>query len=130
MTSAAKVVLTAADICVIIDACSKNRVKSLAYSGLNIEFDAPTPDLWRNTAAVEVDQPEGGETPSGGSYLARPLPVTAQTMQMSDEDLTLMEEMRLAQLMTDNPMAYEQEMIDAHVQPRVTNGSGEDSRRA
>ncbi len=51
-------------------------------------------------------------------------------MLMTPEDRELQEEMRLAQLMTDNPMAYEQEMIDANLNPRVTNGGGEETRRA
>lgn len=76
---------------------------------------------------VSVDQPEGGETPSGGSQRAAELPAK---FELSDEDKALMEEARLAQLMTDDPMAYEQEMIDAQIFPRVTNGGGQDDRRA
>lgn len=33
--------------------------------------------------------------------------------ELSDEDKALLEEARLAQLATDDPGAYEQEMIDA-----------------
>jgi hypothetical protein len=58
-----------------------------------------------------ANQPVGGETPEPvGQISVSELPAKAE---FSDEDRLLLEESRLAQLATDDPMAYEQEMIDA-----------------
>lgn len=123
MAKAKPVGLSAEDICVIIEACAKSRVSSLAYAGLSIQFDVASARAWENALAPGfVDQPEGGETPSGGSQGA-----SVQSFPMSAEDKAILEESRLAQLMTDNPLAYEQEMIDAQISPRVMHDGGEDS---
>ena len=121
-SSAAKAGLSAADICAIIDACAKSRVSSLTYAGLEIKFDVAATTDRNPLEYVPVDQPEGGETPSGGSQGA----ATQAKVHLSEDDKTLMEELRLAQLMTDDPLAYEQEMIDSHTRPRGTGDSRED----
>ena len=79
----------------IIDICSKSSVKRLKYGHLEIEFNSiPTP---------EVDAPE--------KVSAAPEP--EHQMEVSD-DRELTEDTRLAQLMMDDPSAFEQEVIDSH----------------
>lgn len=41
---------------------------------------------------------------------------------MSDEGKEIAEQARLSQLMTEDPLAYEQEMIDANLYPRDMDG--------
>jgi hypothetical protein len=104
--------LSADDICCIIEACFRNKVYSLSYNALEIKF-GPDQAAWGNAQLqYEVGQPEGGETPSGQGYA---VPFDALPVELTEEDKLLMEEVRLGQLMTDDPMAYEQEMIDSHI---------------
>jgi hypothetical protein len=119
--------LTAQDICVIIEASSKHKVKSLAYGGLKIDFDTTRDDEKKNLLSSDGDQPEGGETPSGAGQRVETSTTPSSFMEAEDR-AAILEEIRLAQLMTDDPMAYEQEMIDANLNPRVVNGSGKDGR--
>lgn len=121
--------LSAEGICAIIEACSKNRVTSLTYGVLSIEFGTPEPEIGGNLfAGVDgVDQLNRGETRYAGGERGHDV---ASLFAASPEERELTEEIRLAQLMTDNPLAYEQEMIDQNLNPRGANVSGEDSRRA
>ncbi len=109
--------LTSASICSILNACAKANVASLTFGDLHVAFYNEASQLGRNQLA-SVDQPWGGETPLGSG--------TEQPLVMTAEDQELREDMRLAQLMTDNPVAYEQEMIDATSNEQVLNGGRED----
>lgn len=42
--------------------------------------------------------------------------------ELSDEGKEIAEQARLSQLMTEDPLAYEQEMIDANLYPRDMDG--------
>lgn len=108
-------------ICTLMENCAKYRV-SLTYRDLRIEIKDPTAE--RNPAVRDVSDPDVGETSSGKSDSSSPEEKREEARQafVSKADL---EEMRLAQLMTDDPTAYEQEMID--VQLRGSDGSGKDA---
>ena len=58
-----------------------------------------------------VDQPQGGETPAEASE-AETLMDEEEVHLVSEADQELLEHIRLNQLMVDDPLAYEQEMID------------------
>ena len=110
----------ASDICAIIRASAKCNVKKLRIQDFEVEFE--TPCGRGNASGVFVNQPAVEETPA------------AIIVDQQDEeqpfipDPELMEEMRLAQLMTDDPVAYEQEMIDANLSNAGdTNGNEENS---
>jgi hypothetical protein len=71
----------------------------------------------RRNAVAGASQPAGEETSEGfvGPFVAADGPSEVQKAELSDEDRELLNEARLAQMMTDDPGAYEQEMIDALV---------------
>jgi hypothetical protein len=106
---------SATEICAIIEACHKSGVSSLKMGDLSVEF-YQVPQLRRNADAGR-DLPDGGETLPGfvGEYEVDT--GAMPPIEFSDEDRALLEEARLAQLMTDNPAAYEQEVIDALQNP-------------
>lgn len=95
--------LTTEEICVIIDACSKANVLAFEFGGLKIQFQDPlVPPI--------MQLPD----------------ITPAKIALSSEDRALLEDARLAQLMTDDPLAYEQEMIDQQLNPRVEYAARED----
>lgn len=118
--------LSAEEICAIITVCAKSRVSSLAYAGLSVNFAVATGQAQENAWPEHVDQSGEAETSLASGQVANG-PVA--NIALSDEDKSLLEESRLAVLMVDSPLAYEQEMIDAQLSPRVVNGGGEDPRR-
>lgn len=113
--------LSVGDICTLMEKCAKYRV-SLSYRELRIDIEDPTPE--RNPGVRDVSDPDVGETSSGQPDSSSPEEKqdTQKEVFVSKQDL---EEMRLAQLMTDDPSAYEQEMID--VQLRGPDDSGKDA---
>lgn len=87
-------------------------MSSLKLGALQVEF-YQVPQL-RGNAAVGASQPDGAETLPGSEGPLEVAPdMTTPRAELSDEDKALLEEARLAQLATDDPAAYEQEMIDA-----------------
>lgn len=104
---------SASEICAIIRASHHNGVSSLKLGALHVEFQkAPEP---RRNVPAGASQPEAGETAAGveGPFVVGDNAETVPQAPLSEEDKELLEDARLAQLMTDNPEAYEQEIIDA-----------------
>jgi len=79
----------------IIDRCKSTNVKSLKYGNLEIEFTG------NSVPITEFNQ------------TASTNPETAPKAVAADKELT--EDTRLAQLMMDDPPAFEQEVIDSHL---------------
>ncbi len=99
---------SASEICAMIVSCHQNGVASLKIGDLSVEF-FQLPRLRGNVAAGFDNQARGGETPAGAAMdLSEPA-----TLILTDEDKAVMEEAQLAQLLAEDPMAYEQQMIDA-----------------
>lgn len=90
---------------------------ALTLGDLHVSFFSSADRLGRNQLA-SVDQPAAGET-AVGSEENQPVVV--------DVDPELREDLRLAQLMTDNPVAYEQEMIDANLSGQEVHVEPEDA---
>lgn len=99
--------LTAVDICAIIEAAAKSRVAYLSFGELRIKFDS---GLSRFELSSPLQQWTGGEGGHTGKD-AEPPEMVIET----PEDRELAREAQLAQLLTHDPMAYEQAMIDALV---------------
>lgn len=90
-----------ADICRIIEACSKFSVSEIRFSGFEIKFkELGLPAI--------VDPPK--TITRNFSHQASETDTVDPKIGMLDEQL--MEDMRRAQLMIDDPLAYEQEIID------------------
>ncbi len=115
--------LSAGDVCAILDACMKSGASSLTFQGLHVEFslDRSLP----RTAALGfgVGRPEGEEEAliDAGGGIVKPAKV-----HFTPEEEQVLEDARLSQLMTDDPLAYEQEMIDSHSEGQ-THGEGTDA---
>ncbi len=115
--------LTALDICAILKACNENLVSELAFGQLSVKFE---PRLHGRNLLAGVDQPTSGETEVGVAELEFDAPgVPSMTMEGPEYD-ALKEDVRLAQLMTHDPAAYEQEMIDANLNEQETDAGQED----
>lgn len=104
---------SASEICAILESCHKNGVTSLKLGALQVEF-YQVPQL-RGNVPAGASQLADEETfvDTEGQFEVAESPQVIQKAELSDEDKALLEESRLAQLMTDDPAAYEQEMIDA-----------------
>lgn len=99
-------------ICAIIETAHRSGVKSLSYQGLEVNFF----EAGDRAETLVLDQPQDGETSQGTGDIVAPA-------LLSMDEKVLMEELRLADLMTNDPMSYEQEMIDAQLQPQVPHAN-------
>lgn len=100
---------TAEDICRIIETAGAAGVAKLKFGDVEMDFSPKVADL----GAVAM--------PSLSNEVYSPIasPASEQTLSIDDKiktvDEELLEDMRVAQLMLEDPLAYEQEMIDAHL---------------
>ena len=108
-----------ADLCAILDSCRQNGVAALTLGDLHVSFYAPA-GLRRNE---ELPEPSGGETPAGHEVVT----ADAGAVELTDEQKELLREAELSQLMADDPVAYEQAIIDENLRGEQ---HGEDAGRA
>lgn len=107
MSATAKVPFPATDLCIILDACRKNGVAALTLGDLHVSFYAPT-----NHRGNEWEsEPPGEETPAGHEVETP----NAGRVELTEEQKELLREAKLSQLMADDPVAYEQAVIDAEM---------------
>jgi len=83
---------SAKDLCRIIETCHTNGVSRIKVSGIEIDFGASVPFVVPDYGPSLPVRAEGNDT-------------------VLDEGL--MEQARLNQLIIDDPLGYEQEMIDS-----------------
>jgi len=101
--------LTPKQICDIIRLCNKNRVSRLKLGDLEIDFyNGSQPDGNQSVYASQVSYPAETEElkPATTSKMK------TQEVHLTPEQKEILEEARLSQLQTEDPLAYEQEMID------------------
>lgn len=113
----------AKEICAILEACRFSGVKSLKWGDLDIEFHS-----LRDQERVVL-----AESPIPSAEEAARLEDSQDTSldfsnpnASTPEAKALMEEMHMAQLMTDDPVAYEQMQIDAHLDTKAVNHAEEE----
>lgn len=112
----------AADICAILDSCNKNNVKTFKLGNLEIAFE--TVSAPASTDLSFVNQPVGE------ANLEAKADVNIDLTELPDhEKVSLIGDLRMAQLMTDDPVAYEQEMIDANLNKQAVQDALEINRR-
>ena len=87
------------DLCRIIETCHKNGVSKLNFGDVSIDF-SNSPDFPQD--GPQVLQDFGDNTDF----------VTEATDEAGVVDEGLLEEARVSQLMIDDPISFEQEMID------------------
>lgn len=102
--------LRARDICAIIKSCSQNGVTVFRFGDLSLQFEPI--EISRSPVAMP-DWPKAPYHPEASA-------VAQEKLEQVDKNLV--EDMRLSQLLIDDPLGYEQEMIDAHM--RGTNYGG------
>ena len=100
MAHSDKNTFSAADLCKILLAAGESGVKRLKMGDLEVDFVEKGPNIDQNTPFLGAENVPKSAISSG-------------TMDTLDPEL--MEDMRVAQLMIDDPVAYEQEIIDAHI---------------
>ena len=87
------------NLCAIIDACAKGGVSEMKFGGIEIYFFRP-----------EIKEDTPSQTVLG--YNAGPqLP----DKKVASFDPDVMEDLRISQLMIDDPHGFEQEIIDSHL---------------
>lgn len=96
--------LTVDEICVLIARCYHHKVTKISVRGVEVTFDTTS----GRTPKGSDDQFVGQETPTD----------TGEGVEFTADQREIQEDLRLSQLMLDNPFAYEQEMIDANLDPR------------
>jgi hypothetical protein len=118
-TGTAKAPFLAADLCAILESCRQNGVAALTLGDLHVSFYAP-PGLRRNERPAV---PPGAEPPVGQAVVT----ADAGEVELTEEQKELLREADLAQLMADDPVAYEQAVIDENLRGEQ---HGEDAGRA
>lgn len=98
----------------IIEACAKCGVMSLKWHDLEVTFAVP------GQPVTAYDLPkttfDGYASPASEQELA-------VDPRVSTVDKELLEDMRRSQLMIDDPLSYEQEVIDAHIRRGESNAT-------
>lgn len=119
--------LQAKEICRIIKVCQKSRVLSLELGAIRISFQGA------NSRSVSKEASEIAETksiPLAGEVSAH-ADVEVPRSLLTPADKDALEEAQIAQLMIDDPSAYEKLMIDDHLQRpsrKSVNEQAEDRR--
>lgn len=112
----------AKEICAILEACRFSNVKSLKWGDLEIEFHSSG---IQERETIESSMPSTEEaaraedSQTDSSDFSNPNALTPEAKE-------LLEEMHMAQLMTDDPVAYEQMQIDAHLDTKAVNDAKEE----
>jgi len=114
--------LTSSEICAILDACSKNKVKTLKYGRLEVDFDL-------SLVPASLSEGFASHVVEEAALLHPPSESLEGEYARTEEGISLLEELRRAQLMTDDPLAYEQEMIDANLDRQAVDDAIEVHRR-
>lgn len=104
------------DICDIIKTCAQSGVASLKWGDFHVSFAFPS-------QPVIVDLPK--TTADGFASQASEQELSVDS-KLSTVDRELLEDMARAQLIIDDPLAYEQAMVDAQLR-RAENGELYDS---
>ena len=104
--------LSAQDICAIIKQCALSKVETFSYAGIDIKFHSR-----RNESADQPSQAADHNTTVVSEF---PEASRDQAQLMDAEALAEAEE---AQLLIDDPLAYEQTQIDRHIQRNRVNES-------
>lgn len=94
------------DICRIIETASKSGVVKLKFHDVEVEFSPSSASLGTNAL---VD-------PSNYISSNMALPDSEQKDEFIIQDPAIIEQLRRSQLMIDDPMAFEQEMIDIQLE--------------
>lgn len=109
---------TASEICAIIKACSKANVSRISLDGLVVDFSKESAPAGLAQYGLFSSEQQG---PVPGFGEGMPLVDSIESLDTSDslseDDKDLAETARLSQLMTDDPLSYEQEVIDAMLEP-------------
>lgn len=96
-------IYSANELCNIIKTCSKNGVSNLKISGIEIDFmspgtDSPQVGAWTPQKRVSIKQ------------TAETTPL--KPLELSDKELEEIEELERAQIALDDPIAFEQQVIN------------------
>lgn len=108
----AKDVTQAADICAIIEAAARAQVTTLKWRDLELTF----PVLGQPVMAYDLPK----TTSDGFAPQASEQELT-RDRELATVDKDLLEDMRKSQLMIDDPLSFELEIIDAHLQRGEAN---------
>jgi len=100
--------LQANEICNIIKQCAKSGVKTLKLGGFEVEFRGwgtnPSP------AGMQVDTPS-----DSGTNASKPV----EPLELSEEDKQALQDLEDNQTMLDDPLQWEQDIIDSHMHGEV-----------
>lgn len=114
------------DICAIMEAGNLHNVSKISYNGLEIIFKQEDPPRLGKVGEGYVNQLVDGET-SASQESVHEDELEKPPLILTDEEKEVMEELRLAQLMNDDPLAYEQEMIDVNLNEEGGKNEREES---
>ena len=90
----------------ILEACRKSGVVTLKCGDLEVNFASPGAFLVESGVTAPFTLPN----------LDAPARQDSEPMKTEPLDQDLLEQMRRSQLMIDDPLAFEQEVIDGHIQ--------------
>lgn len=110
----APLTLSASAVCAIINACAKNGVAKLKYGDLELEFLNKSRTAEHTFYSGTEDQSDPAKD-FQVTHDATPASEQSLQSKLSTVDPELLDDMRRSQLMIEDPLSYEQEMIDLQI---------------
>lgn len=116
---------TSNEICRIIRLCRKNDVANLKIGELSVSFHEKSPKTVKKVIGSQshVDLPNVSPVP-----LSTSKPVVGAERELSEHDKRVIEDLEAAQLLIDDPQAFEAQEIDAAINGTDMVAMNEDER--
>lgn len=100
----------------ILEACARTGVATLKCGDIEVSFIQGLPQSYVNYGqASQADLPNDLDFPASQA---------SEQPRIENLDTSLLEDMRRSQLMIDDPLSYEQEMIDEHLERGTSDVRG------
>lgn len=93
-------------VCAIIDACARSKVKLFTIGDLRVEFFGTEAPVWGENLGVQATARLSADESYVGTGTEIP------NTKISQVDRNLLDEARRSQLLVNDPVSFEQEMID------------------
>ena len=96
------------NLCAIISACAKGGVSELKFGVVEVRFFNPTSTPTHDTPAMAIGAVTQFQEISATPESGRPTSVNSF-------DRELLDDLRLSQLMIDDPQGFEREIVNSHL---------------
>lgn len=96
------------NLCAIISACAKGGVSELKFGVVEVRFFKPTSTPTHDTPAMAIGAVTQIQEISA-------MPESGRPTSVNSFDRELLDDLRLSQLMIDDPQGFEREIVNSHL---------------